>query len=127
MAKTIAYFASAPATGNTPSGNPGAGTRETTSAPDTAPRSASTAPVPAGDGSLGAAPDGPVGDAVLSDADFKQDGTLRKDAVKRIEEGAPPRGGQRSFNEVTNETTVTTTLGGQTVTYVEDGDTRGDK
>ncbi len=100
---------------------------ETTSAPTTAPRSATTAPVPAGDRSLGAATDGPVDDTVLDESDFKRDGTLRKDAVKRIEEGAPVKSGERSYNEVTGETTVTTVVGGRTVTFVEDGDTRGDK
>ncbi len=109
--------------GNGPT-NVGGGTRETTSAPTTGTSGATTAPVSTGDGSLGAAPDGPVDNTVLGTDDFKRDGTLRKDAVRRIEESAPPRGGERSFNEVTNETTVTTTVGGQTVTFVEDGDTR---
>lgn len=110
-------------TGNTPSGNAGAGTTETTSAPD---------PVVSG----GTATTGPVtGDGVqgtqgvnveLTDADFKKDGDLRKDAIRRIKDNAPARSGERSFNEVTGETTVTTVVGGQTVTFTEDGDTRGE-
>lgn len=60
---------------------------------------------------------------VFSEDDYKKDGGLKKAAVRRLEDEAPARGSARSFNEVTGETTVTTTLGGQTVTYVEDGDT----
>lgn len=115
------------AEGNTPTGNPGAGTRETSSAPTTTPApTAGTAGVPtAANTPSGTA----VGGAIrisgeLTDADFRKDGNLRADAVRRIEENASPRGAERSFNEVTGETTVTTTVGGKTVTFTEDGDTR---
>lgn len=115
-------------TGNTPSGNPGAGTHETTSAP--APVGTGTAGVNTGNtvntGPAGGAPAaGTVTDAPLDDSDFRKDGTLRKDAARRIAENVPARGAQRSFNEVTGETTVTTVVDGRTVTFTEDGDTRG--
>ena len=71
--------------------------------------------------SVGAA--APVGEE-LTEADFKKDGGLRKDTIRRIEDEAPARGGSRSFNEITNETTVVTSVGGKTVTFVEEGDTR---
>jgi hypothetical protein len=117
-------------TGNTPTGNPGAGRAETTSAPDpvavpaagTAGLSTSNTPSAT---TTGGGVEDQVGNVELTDADFRKDGNLRKDAVRRIEENAPPRGGERSYNEVTGETTVTTTVGGQTVTFVEEGDTRG--
>lgn len=111
------------AEGNTPSGNPGAGTVETSSSPTTAtPARATIGTV--NDGAMGAAVDAPITDG-LTDADFKQDGNLRKASVDKINEASTGRrGGERSFNEVTGETTVTTTFGGQTVTFVEDGDTR---
>lgn len=112
-------------TGNTPSGNPGAGRVETSSAPaPVAPPTVGTSGVPT-DTTLGGGVSNQMPDVELTESDFRKDGTLRKDAVRRIEENAPPRGGERSFNEVTNETTVTTTVGGQTVTFVEEGDTRG--
>lgn len=107
-------------TGNTPSGNPGAGTHETTSAPDTA----GTAPTGAGStGPAGGAP-ATSADLSLSDSDFKQDGNLRADAARRISEAVGPRGASRSYNEVTDETEVTTTVDGRTVTFTESGDTR---
>jgi hypothetical protein len=104
-----------PATGNTPSGNVGAGTVETSSAPD-------AAGTPAG----GAPATGPV-TTTITDADFKKDGDLRADAVRRIEDNAPARGAERSFNEVTGKTTVTTVVDGRAVTFEQDGDTRGEK
>ena len=113
-------------TGNTPSGNPGAGTRETTSAPNINPSTPAagtgTVPAPAPATSVGGVD---ASNTALSDADFKKDGGLRKDAIRRIEENVSPKGGERSYNEVTGETTVTTTVGGQVVTFTEEGDTRG--
>jgi hypothetical protein len=107
------------ATGNTPTGNPGAGTHETTSAPTIAP--AGTAPDA---GPAGGAPAAPTADVVLDDAAFRQDGNLRKDVSRKISENTSARGAERSYNEVTDETTVTTTVDGRTVTFTEDGDTR---
>ena len=112
--------------GNRPT-NVGGGTVETTSAPSPTPTASAgvrttRATREAGEGSLGAPP-APT-DVTLSPEDFKRDGTLRKDAVRRLQENVPPRGAERSFNEVTNETTVTTTVNGATVTFVEEGDTR---
>lgn len=111
-----------PATGNTPTGNPGAGTRETTSAPNPVGTTGSTtdATGPAG----GAPSDVGTSGVQLTDADFKKDGDLRADAVRRIEENTPARGAERSFNEITDETTVTTVVDGRTVTFTESGDTR---
>lgn len=115
------------ADGNTPTGNPGAGRTETTSAPTPTP-TAGTADVPTpantltGDAVGGA----PVISAELTPDDFRKDGNLRADTVRRIKEGAPARGAERSFNEVTGQTTVTTTVGGVAVTFTEEGDTRGE-
>lgn len=115
-------------TGNTPSGNPGAGTHETTSAP--LPAGAGVSEPTTGSsgvttGPAGGAPAVGGADTTLTDADFKQDGNLRKDAARRIAENVPARGAERSFNEVTGETTVTTVVDGRAVTFTEDGDTRG--
>lgn len=115
------------AEGNTPTGNPGAGTVETTSAPTTSPApTAGTSGIPtAAGGPSGRAVGGaPQVDAPLTEADFRKDGNIRADAARRIEENVSPRGAERSYNEVTGETTVTTTVGGQTVSFVETGDTR---
>lgn len=106
-------------TGNTPSGNPGAGTVETTSAP--AGVGVGTTP----NGPAGGAPAaGSVNDVLLTDADFRKDGNIRKDTARRIAENVPARAAERSFNEVTGETTVTTVVDGRTVTFTEDGDSR---
>jgi hypothetical protein len=67
---------------------------------------------------------GLVSDTELSPEDFKKDGTLRKNVVTEIEENVSPRGAERSFNEVTGKTIVTTNAGGATVTFEQDGDTR---
>ena len=107
------------AQGNTPSGNPGAGTHETTSAPTPTAGSGDSGS-PAG----GAPATGGTAGLTLDDSDFKQDGNLRADAARRISEAAGPRGAARSYNEVTDETVVTTTVDGRTVTFTESGDTR---
>lgn len=90
----------------------GEGTVETTSNPA------------GGSGATGVTP--PIGTEVVAD-DLKKDGTLKKSAIREIEESTPARGAERSYNEVTKETTVTTNRGGATVTFREDGDTREEK
>src|SRR5574338_442152 len=119
------------ATGNTPTGNPGAGTRETTSAPDPV-ATPGTAPTPTtgnvGPNTGNPAPGsmGPVTPEVtLDESAFRKDGNIRADVARKINENVSPRGAQRSYNEVTDETTVTTVVNGQTVTFTESGDTRG--
>lgn len=111
------------ATGNTPSGNPGAGTRETTSAPD-AVSTPATPTAGTADTAGGAPATAGTAGITLDDSDFKQDGNLRADSARRISEAAGPRGAARSYNEVTDETEVTTTVDGRTVTFTESGDTR---
>ena len=61
-------------------------------------------------------------DGPFSEEDYRKDGSLKVAAVRRMEESVSPRGSSRSYNEVTGETTVTTVLGGSTVTFVQDGD-----
>lgn len=63
----------------------------------------------------------------LTDADFRKDGNIRAAKAREINENVSGKATERSFNELTNETTVTTTVGGQVVTFVEDGDTRSDE
>lgn len=60
----------------------------------------------------------------FNELEFKQDGTLTKASIRKIEEAGEGRNGTRSFNEVTGETTVVASVGGTMITYVEDGDTR---
>lgn len=115
MADTTTATTTTPPTANVPTGG-----SITVRTPGTAP-----AGTPAPEGSLGAAVSGAPGP--LDESDFKKDGTLRKDAIRRIEEGAPSRGTERSYNEVTGSTTVTTTVDGQTVTFEEEGDTTSDE
>lgn len=68
-----------------------------------------------------------VGDnSPFNEEDFRKDGNLKVSAVRRMEESVSPRGSSRSYNEVSGETTVTTVLDGQTVTFVQDGDKRED-
>lgn len=111
-------------TGNTPSGNPGAGTHETSSAPDAVSTPAGASTAGTGTDSGGAPTVAGTAGITLSDSDFKQDGTLRADSARRISEAAGPRGAARSYNEVTDETAVTTSVDGRTVTFTESGDTR---
>ena len=95
--------------------NRGDGTRETTSAPDSSGNPAGGAPA-----------DSVTSIGGLKPEDFKKDGTLRADTVRRIEESTSARTGERSYNEVTGETTVTTVVDGKTVTFTQSGDTRGE-
>jgi len=120
------------ADGNTPSGRAGAGQTVSSTAPASTPAPASPARVVGATSGTAGIPTGgtsPVvdtsGSMEIGEGDFKKDGSLRAAKVKEIQERASGKSAERSFNEVTGKTTVTTTVGGHAVTFEEEGDTRG--
>lgn len=113
-------------TGNTPTGNVGAGRAETTSAPD--PVTPATPSVSAPTVTSGVAdPAGAAGlvtHGALAPEDFRKDGTLRKDAQRDLMGRLNPKAAEFSFSEETGKSTVTANVEGQTVTFDVDGDVR---